>query len=256
MSYQFDRSTTIGQDGPMSAGHYGEHYFNDFQREIGEFGGKANKFMFENHVLPSDTVLDFGCGGGFLLNNLDCSKKIGVDLNPAARDYCNNEMGIRCHESLESIPNESIDVVISSHCLEHTMNPFEIVSLLHDKLKNGGRIVIVVPLEDHLYHWVPNDVNNHLYSFSPMNLGNILQAAGFQEITTEPVLHKWAPKYKEISRIFGFKIFHQLSWLYGTVKRNIVQVKGVGIKRSTRVPRLGFDWSRDELFNVEEIMRK
>ena len=256
MSYQSDRNTTISQEGTRVLGHYGEHYFNDFQREVGEFGGKANKFMFENHILPSDTVLDFGCGGGFLLNNLNCSKKIGIDLNPAARDYCNNELGIRCHETLECIPNESIDVVISSHCLEHTTNPFEIVSLLYDKLKNGGKIVIVVPLEDHLYHWAPNDVNNHLYSFSPMNLGNILQAAGFQEIVTEPVMHKWAPRYKEINRIFGFKIFHQLSWLYGTVKRNIVQVKGVGIKRSTRMVRPGLDWPTNELFNMEEILRK
>src|SRR6267142_3049416 len=187
-------------------GHYGEHYFNDFQREIGEFGGKANKFMFEKHIMPSDTVLDFGCGGGFLLNNLNCGKKIGVDLNPVARDYCNNTVGIKCYDSLEPIPGDSIDVVISSHCLEHTVNPLEIVSLLYEKLKNGGKIVIVVPLEDHLYHWVPDDVNKHLYSFSPMNLGNILQAVGFQEIKTEAILHKWVPKYKEINRVFGLKI--------------------------------------------------
>src|SRR5258706_5168660 len=108
MSYPSGKNATVSQngitsqDGTKVLGHYGEHYFNDFQREVGEFGGKANKFMFENHISPSDTVLDFGCGGGFLLNNLNCNKKIGVDLNPVAREYCNNEMGIRCHETLES----------------------------------------------------------------------------------------------------------------------------------------------------------
>src|SRR5882762_6850716 len=144
-----DNTTRNGVNGVESRTHYGERYFNDFQREIGEFGGKANKFMFEKHVLPTDTVLDFGCGGGFLLNNLNCSEKIGVELNPVAREFCNYEMGIACYESLKDIPNASIDTVISSHCLEHTMNPHGIVTLLHEKLKQGGKIVIVVPLENY-----------------------------------------------------------------------------------------------------------
>jgi SAM-dependent methyltransferase len=236
--------------------HYEEHYFNDFQKEIGEFGGKANKFMFEKHVLPTDAVLDFGCGGGFLLNNLRCSEKIGVELNPVAREYCNNQMGITCYETLEDVPNESMDVVISSHCLEHTINPLEIVSLLYEKLKNGGKIVIVVPLENYLYRWVPNDVNNHLYSFSPMNLGNILHAVGFKETKTEAVFHKWVPNYKVINRVFGFKMFHRLSWLYGNVNRRIVQVKGVGIKNTPLIDRTRFVWAGKELFNLEEIIRK
>ncbi|MBI1767601.1 MAG: class I SAM-dependent methyltransferase [Bacteroidetes bacterium] len=210
--------------------HYEEHYFNDFQKAIGEFGGQANKFMFEEYVLPEETVLDFGCGGGFLLRNLNCREKIGVELNPVARDYCNNQTGIRCYQSLEQISNGSIDVAISSHCLEHAVNPFEIVSSLHKKLKRGGKIVIVVPLDNEGTHWIPGEVNNHLYSFSPMNLGNILQAVGFKEINAEPVLHKWVPGYKEISGIFGFKVFHKLSWLYGFIDRRCVQIKGVGRK--------------------------
>jgi len=244
MNYQHDRVITMKRevtleqveaprrDETVILSHYDVHYFNDFQKEIGEFGGRANKFMFEKHVLPSDTVLDFGCGGGFLLNNLNCSEKIGVELNPVAREFCNYEMGIACYESLKDIANASIDTVISSHCLEHTMNPYGIVTGLYEKLKKGGRIVIVVPLENYQYQWIPNDVNNHLYSFSPMNLGNILQAAGFKEIKIEPVFHKWAPKYKLIDRVFGFKMFHRLSWLYGNINRSLVQVKGVGIKAS------------------------
>ena len=244
MNYQRARITTIKWeetpernmaqkwDETVILSHYGRDYFNEFEKEIDEFGGRANKFMFEKHVLPSDTVLDFGCGGGFLLNNLNCSERIGVELNPVARDFCNYKMGIACYETLEDIPNESIDIVISSHCLEHTMNPYDIVSLLYEKLKDGGKIVIVVPLENYQYEWAPNNVNNHLYSFSPMNLGNILRAVGFKEIKIEPVFHKWAPKHKLIDRVFGFKMFHRLSWLYGNINRSLVQIKGVGIKAS------------------------
>ena len=212
--------------------HYDEEYFNNFQREIGEFGGKANLFLFEKHVLPSDTVLDFGCGGGFLIMNLQCRVKIGIELNPVARDFCSKVNGVTCHASLDSVPNESVDVVISNHCLEHTTNPFELVSILYRKLKNNGRIVIVVPLDSYRQQWVANDVNKHLYSFSPMNLGNILQGVGFTDIDTKHVLHKWPPKYKEITKIFGFGAFHMASWIYGHLNKRFVQVKGVGVKRA------------------------
>ena len=213
--------------------HYQDEYFNNYQRELGEFGGRANKFMFASHITTADeVVLDFGCGGGFLLKNLNCQQKIGIEINPVARDYCNQINGIKCYESLEFIPNESVDVVISSHCLEHTTNPFEIVSSLFDKLKTNGKIVIVVPLDSYRYAWSANDINNHLYSFSPMNLGNILQGVGFKDIKTEAVLHRWVPRFKTIERVFGLNAFHQLSWLYGKyLNKRSVQVKAFGIKK-------------------------
>ena len=30
-----------------------------------------NKFKFEEHINSNDIVLDFGCGGGYLLNNFE-----------------------------------------------------------------------------------------------------------------------------------------------------------------------------------------
>jgi len=222
---------TNAMENSTIAGHYNEQYFNKYQKEMGEFGGKANLFLFDKHVHTSDTVVDFGCGGGFLLHNLNCQEKIGVELNPTAREYCIKVNGIKCYESLNAVEDESVDLIISSHCLEHTPNPFELVSILYRKLKNNGRIVIVVPLDSHKYAWVPNDINNHLYSFSPMNLGNILQGVGFKDITATTVLHKWPPKFGEITKIFGFKTFQLLSWIYGTLNKHNVQVKGIGTKR-------------------------
>lgn len=46
--------------------HYDAEYFN-WQKNIGAFGGWANSFKFKNSISKSDTVIDFGCGGGFLL---------------------------------------------------------------------------------------------------------------------------------------------------------------------------------------------
>ena len=217
-------------DNTQIIGHYQENYFEGYQKKYGEIGGRANRFLFEKHISPNDSVLDFGCGGGFLLMNLECQKKVGIEINPVARHYCNNVNGIQCHESLELVQDESFDTIISSHCLEHTPNPFELVSIMFKKLKPGGKIVIVVPLENMTYKWTPTDINKHLYSFSPMNLGNILQAVGFTGVSTDVILHKWIPRYDTISKFFGFSTAHHLSSLYGHINRRCVQIKGCAIK--------------------------
>lgn len=46
--------------------HYNEDYFN-WQKNIGLFGGWANSTKFEQYITKEDDVLDFGCGGGYLL---------------------------------------------------------------------------------------------------------------------------------------------------------------------------------------------
>jgi hypothetical protein len=35
-------------------------------------------------------VLHFGCGGGYLLPNIDCQAKLGLEVNPVARAEANN----------------------------------------------------------------------------------------------------------------------------------------------------------------------
>src|SRR5262249_53587615 len=150
-----------------------------------------------------------------------CKEKIGIELNPVAREYCIKTNNIPCYESLDSVPDESIDVIVSNHCLEHTTTPFDHITALYKKLKKGGKIVLVVPLDDHTYKWKPNDINNHLYSFSPMNMGNLLQAAGFKQIVSVSLMHKWVPHYQKIYKTFGYKTFHRLSWIYGTYRNKL-----------------------------------
>src|SRR5687768_999919 len=97
--------------------YYNEDYFEKYQKKIGEFGGMANKFKFQDEIKETDTVLDFGCGGGFLLKNISCRHKVGIEINEVARKNC-SALGIECYDSLDHIKDESIDVVISNHCLE------------------------------------------------------------------------------------------------------------------------------------------
>ena len=208
--------------------YYNEKYFNDYQKEIGLFGGIANLFKFEKYISKNYTVLDFGCGGGFLLNNLNCKNKIGVEINSVARNYYISEFGIECHQYIDKIEDKSIDLIISNHALEHCENPSDLIKELKRKLKKGGQIIIVVPLDSFKYRYNENDVNKHLYSFSPMNLGNLLENAGFKNIKTGNILHKWPPFWIKIQKLFGWKIFHLVCRIYGLLNLYWTQTVGIG----------------------------
>ena len=97
--------------------YYDRDYFNLYQKKIGEFGGKANIFKFKDHILSTDNVLDFGCGGGFLLSNIDCNYKAGIEVNPVARNFSKNDLVIDCFSSINEVEDEKFDVIISNHAL-------------------------------------------------------------------------------------------------------------------------------------------
>jgi SAM-dependent methyltransferase len=197
-----------------TSGHYDSTYF-EWQRTIGEFGGWANAPRFARHIKPSDTVLDFGCGGGYLLSNLPGAHKLGVEVNEAARTVA-RQNGAKVFESIASVSEQSVDVIVSNHCLEHVPNPFGALVELRSKLKPGGRVVFVVPCEKASMHWGRPDADNHLYTFTPMCLGNLFKEAGYTVLSSKVDRFRWPPKYRLIAKVggrVGFELACKL-WYY------------------------------------------
>jgi SAM-dependent methyltransferase len=209
-----------------AAAHYDEEYFA-WQSKVGSFGGWAEKIKFESVVRPTDTVLDFGCGGGFVLKALDCSRRIGVEINPAARQMARRNC-VEVFAASTEIPDQSVDVVISNHALEHVPRPLDELLHLFAKLKSRGRIAIVVPCEGIKMDWRPN-VDQHLYTWAPRNLGNLLVLAGFEVEACGPFFHKWPPHYERIAKL-GPAIFHLACRLYGRWETSYYQVMAVARK--------------------------
>ena len=82
-------------------------------------------------------------------------------------------------------------------------------------MRSGGRIVFVVPCESIKWAYKPGDVNHHLYTWSPMCLGNLFTEAGFHVEESKPYIHKWRPEYRIIARIGGRKLFDFCSIIHG-----------------------------------------
>ena len=97
------------------SGHYldakGRSYLA-WQDAGGATNGRLEARKFAGLVRPEHAVLDFGCGAGNILRALTCARKIGVEVNPAARERC-EQAGITCFADVAEVPDGIVDVAIS-----------------------------------------------------------------------------------------------------------------------------------------------
>lgn len=172
---------------------YGEAYFA-YQKIGGQKCAVYNRKFFAPFIHASDAVLDFGCGGGYLLQLLSCRTRTGIDINPAARAEANRQ-SIEAWASLEELGDTRFDTVISSHCLEHVANPYETLRAIRRVLRPSGKLVLLLPLDDWRSEpWRGADINGHLYAWTPKLLGNLLKASGFEPTFIRVVNHVVPPR--------------------------------------------------------------
>lgn len=178
--------------------HYNKDYF-EWQKHVGKIGGYLNKFKFEPDVKKEDILMDFGCGGGYLLNQFQNTTKIGFEINKSAQEQCKT-FGIDVYDSFDDICDNSIDTIISNHALEHVPLPLDTLKSLYSKLKPSGKMIIVVPCEqphENGFNYKEDDINQHLHTWCPQTLGNLAKLAGFQVNLCVSFQHKWCPDYQQ-----------------------------------------------------------
>jgi SAM-dependent methyltransferase len=160
------------------------------------FAGRISSHKFRHLVKANDTVLDFGCGGGGLLYNLNCAKRIGIEINPLGRDHAAG-LGIECHATLDDVPDGVVDVAVSDHALEHVPFPIGALRQLRAKLKPTGVLSVCVPSDNwrHQQRYDPADIHHHLHTWTPLLLGNSLYEAGFEVLSVFGRIHAWPRKW-------------------------------------------------------------
>jgi SAM-dependent methyltransferase len=214
----------------------GEDYFA-YQKAIAESRGALLALKFERYIKPQDCVLDFGCGGGYLLKALNCTRKIGVEINPAAQSQAVMN-GIQCHPVLDNVPDAIADVVISNHALEHVPFPIEALRQIREKLKPGGTLVLCVPADDWRTQkrYDPNDVNHHLHTWTPLLLGHTLSEAGFLVKTNEITIltHAWPPRVDALCKCLPRAAFDMICGVFAVIRnrRQLLAVVANGSDRT------------------------
>jgi hypothetical protein len=78
-------------------------------------------------------------------------------------------------------------------------------------------LVIVTPFDDWRSRihrtWRPHDLDNHLYTWSPLNLGNLLSEAAFCVEGVEFRRFTASSRLSWVCDIFGDRMFHFAGWL-------------------------------------------
>ncbi len=214
-----------------ASSRYDEEYFK-YQLSAGKAGARLGRRSFEKFVADRDTVIDFGCGGGSLLNELRPERRIGIEINPHARAYA-RATGIEVYTTIDELPADLIaDVVISSHALEHVENPLQELRKLASKLKPGGFLVVVVPCDAPPFPFKERDPDFHLYSWSANNIANLARCAGFVVHEAAEIRTRWPPKWAWIYRLFGLEALRISTYIWGALPGWRRQVRLVATRES------------------------
>lgn len=104
-------------------------------------------------ISPNSKILDVGCGDGISLQKLSNlgHDVVGIDLNDAkltrAIEKGFSVVNADMHEMFFA-EDDSFDVIISSHSLEHAYDPILALKEFNRVLKKDGLLFIVLPFPD------------------------------------------------------------------------------------------------------------
>ena len=195
--------------------------------------------------LPLNSVLDAGCGSGFMLSQLeDCfDNGFGIDMSPEAikfgQQFTKAKLMVGNAEKLD-FKNDNFDCLISTDAFEHIPDDKAAMEEAHRVLKNNGFIIIYTPSEEgllsktkwvDLYHQSEKSYLLDQRYYTIESLSNLALNAGFkieyvgyhniffQELFTQFL--KWfstiiGKEYEHQAHIYGFvksKLFPFYRWI-------------------------------------------
>lgn len=113
----------------------------------------------------SKKILEIGCGDGV---NLNWFKKagfwnvVGSDIDRAKLQLAHENTGFEVkfadiHYLDEVFKEDSFDIVLASHCLEHCLYPQLAVAHIHSILKDAGFLYVVLPYPE---EYDPNNISH------------------------------------------------------------------------------------------------
>lgn len=128
-------------------------------------------------------VLDLGCGG----KKVD-PRVIGVDIRPKGvlgvgyNSIIPSGGEVACDVvELKPFSDKSVDAILAKHLFEHLINPVKALKEWGRVLKDGGRLVIIVP--DWRFCEAISCDPSHTAAYTPESLSSLIEAVGGFKIT-------------------------------------------------------------------------
>jgi SAM-dependent methyltransferase len=150
------------------------------------------------------TVLDAGCGNGFLASEIAKrgrevtaidSARDGIELARAAHHHVRYEIASVYDDLAGLMPRGGWDVILSCEVIEHLYRPLGFLRNMNRHLRRGGSIILTTPYHGYLknlaisladgwdWHHTALVEGGHIKFFSQRTLCEALGAAGFARPT-------------------------------------------------------------------------
>jgi SAM-dependent methyltransferase len=150
------------------------------------------------HLGDTGTLLDMGCAEGTFLylfgQRFARWRLLGIEPSEEFSAFAREHYGIEgvVTGDLKEVANweeDTLDLVVASHVLEHLLDPNVFFRTAHHLLKPGALLSLEVPDAEGQRRGVQNLHVAHVYHFSERSLGNFLTKHGFEVV--------WARKGEE-----------------------------------------------------------
>lgn len=217
------------------------------------------------HIPPHQSILEIGCGTGFVLNRLSPSRGVGIDINSefiadAQANYPQHEFCVRDAKNLDGL-DETFDYIV----LSDTIGTFNDVQQVFAQLQNvchpDTRIIItyrnslwtpVLNLAEKLKLKMPEKRQNWL---DTSDITNLLDVASLDVVRTGrkvlmpryiPLLSGFLNRY--IANLPLFNYFGLFTFIVARSMHNLKPADDYSV--SVVVP------ARNEQGNIEDIVRR
>lgn len=175
---------------------------SDFFNNQYRTGRQIFNFLNSNGVLSKPlgeiTVLEIGCGAGGILQYFrekGCTVN-GVDLGEEYIEFGRSQydLDIDIGNITDISTENSVDLIIYSHVLEHVLTPVTEIQHIHRVLSDDGIVYIELPGVKNLRNNYDLDFlkylqNAHAYHFSLTTLNNLLKINGFELIVGNEIIY-------------------------------------------------------------------
>ncbi len=129
------------------------------------------------------SILEIGCGQGFLIEKFPCRLKHGVEPNIKAYERAKKVANVRNIGYEEIQENEKYDFVYSYCVIEHVRDPRSFLKKIYSILSPNGKVCIGLPIQDKFNYDL--FFADHIHHFSHKNFVNLFNSMGFSIISYE-----------------------------------------------------------------------
>jgi SAM-dependent methyltransferase len=119
------------------------------------------------------SVLEVGCGEGYVLREVSANAKYAVDISPVALVRAHRRTGAQCAAAVGEMlpfPNASMDLVFSIGVLEHVMSLQQALAEAFRVVRPGGYHVVLVHVVMTVRQRIEQKIRDYLLPPRPLKL--------------------------------------------------------------------------------------